>query len=144
MDHWKQSLNMPKLKLYQDIKESFQTSEYVKHVRNIRNRSLFARLVFGCLDIEIEIGRWHGVSHEHRICKLCKHDVEDELHFLFDCISLRPSRLLHSIYFPFLNNCNISSIDKYKILFTECDPKPVSIFIRCLYDTRKSLLYVHK
>ena len=51
-----------------------------------------SRLRAGCLDLEIETGRWRGVQRENRICKLCSDGIETEIHFLFHCCSLEHIR----------------------------------------------------
>ena len=78
--------------LYKSIKTEFYTELYVFKVRNKRNRSLLSRLRAGCLDLEIETGRWRGIQREDRICKLCNNGIENEIHFLFHCCRLEHIR----------------------------------------------------
>ena len=40
----------------------------------------------GILLLFIKTGRWSNIVYEQRICKLCDfNQVENEMHFLFDC-----------------------------------------------------------
>ena len=51
-----------------------------------RYRSALAKLRFGILPLEIEVGRFHDIPEYCRLCKLCDMQcVENERHFLFDC-----------------------------------------------------------
>ena len=66
--------------------------------------------------LQIEKGRYSNVPVEQRICKMCKQDVEDEIHFLLESPSLAESRreTLNKIESQFpnlkmLNNKNIFS-----------------------------------
>ena len=138
---WKLSLNdISKLRLYRMINATFILPDYVTQVRNRRDRSILSKLRFGCLDLEVETGRWRNIERCNRICKICQSgSVEDELHFLFHCISLSTIR---NKYLPILVNCNMDVCEKFVLLLTKCIPKLVSIYIRELYDYRKDLLYL--
>ena len=47
--------------MYKSIQPDFYTEPYV---HNKGNRSLLAKLRTGCLDLEIEVGRWNGIKKE--------------------------------------------------------------------------------
>ena len=40
----------------------------------------------GTYPLEIELGRYRGLSAENRTCKLCKSEAETEEHFLLKCV----------------------------------------------------------
>jgi hypothetical protein len=42
--------------------------------------------------LEIAKGRYMNIPAEQRICRLCKLDVENEIHFLLECPSLANTR----------------------------------------------------
>jgi len=49
-------------------------------------RSLLTQLRSGTLLLEIEIGRYYGITREQRICQQCNLNViENEQHLLCDC-----------------------------------------------------------
>ena len=56
-------------------------------------RKLIGELRCGCTQLEVEMGRWRGVTMEDRICLLCKKDMGDERHFLTSCEALKDERV---------------------------------------------------
>ncbi len=141
---WKLSLNdISKLRLYKMINVTFMLPDYVTQVRNRRDRSILSKLRFGCLDLEVETGRWRNIERCNRICKVCQSgSIEDELHFVFNCISFNTIRNKYCKDLPILVNVNMDVCEKFVFLLTKCTPKLVSIYIRELYDYRKDLLYL--
>ena len=52
-----------------------------------------SKLFCGILPLEVETGRYQGVKRENRLCRVCEREiVEDEIHFLFSCRTLRDVR----------------------------------------------------
>ena len=43
-------------------------------------------------NLEIEKGRHQNIPLNERICKLCKLEIEDEIHFLLQCLILNSFR----------------------------------------------------
>ena len=79
---WKKNIDdNHKMTLYNHVQFDYCVDNYVLYINNKRNRSLLTRLRAGCLDIEIEVGRWRGVPHNQRICRICNDDIETEMHF---------------------------------------------------------------
>ena len=58
------------------IKCELSTEPYVYIIYNERIRSLLSILRAGCLDLEIEIGRWRDMKKDDRICKLCSDGIK--------------------------------------------------------------------
>ena len=87
-ESWKTSvIDMPKLRMYKTFKSEFKTEAYVKtNVLNKRQRSVIAKMRNGTYPLEIELGRYRGLSAENRTCKLCKSEAETEEHFLLKCV----------------------------------------------------------
>ena len=132
-----------KLRLHRLINGTYTLPEYVMQVRNRRDRSILAKLRFGCLDLDIETGRWRNIERDNRICKICQSgSIEDELHFVFQCTSLNAIRVQFAIDLPILENTNMDERDKFVFLLTKCNPKLVSVYIRELYDHRRNILYI--
>ena len=51
-----------------------------------RRRRMMAKLRGGTAELGIEIGRWHGLRREDRVCKECgSGEVEDTEHFVMRC-----------------------------------------------------------
>ena len=51
-----------------------------------RHRRRMAKLRGGTAELGIEIGRWHGLRREDRVCKECGNgEVEDTDHFVMRC-----------------------------------------------------------
>ena len=56
-------------------------------------RRSFAQLRSGTLPIEIETGRYRGITREQRFCPICNTgEVENELHFILKCPVLHDIR----------------------------------------------------
>ena len=78
--------------------EEVQTARYLsvdhnKCIQQIGNkRSLLCQLRIGILPLEIETGRYTRKKVEDIICKLCKLDIEDEIHFVCVCPKLQAIR----------------------------------------------------
>ena len=127
-----------KTSLYESIKCEFSTEPYVYRIYNKRNRSLLARLRAGCLDLEIEPGRWRGIHKDERICKLCGEGIENESHFLFHCCKLDHVRELYGDIF---STDIIDDNARFKYLCSEDIVLKTSKLVRHLYDERKHILY---
>lgn len=132
--------NNLKLELYKYIKHDFVVESYITIINNVRNRSLLTRLRSGCLDLEIEIGRWRGKPKEDRICQLCSITVENEIHFIFDCIKLKHIRQKYK-YVEITNNPDMTDKDKFRIIFLKHNIRITEKLVRSLYDERKCILY---
>ena len=74
-----------KLRFYKTFKLSFCREPYLDSISNFTLRKIITK--FRCSDhcLEIEKGRHIKLKLEERICKLCKSDIETELHFIQDC-----------------------------------------------------------
>ena len=80
---WKQSLcNSKKLESYNVFKDSFTASIYRDDTRKNPNRKT---LRISNHKLNIETDRYDKISKCDRICPVCGLNIEDEIHFLFDC-----------------------------------------------------------
>ena len=58
-----------------------------------RRRRMMAKLRGGTAEFGMEIGRWHGLGREDRVCKECGNgDMEDTEHFVMRCKALNRER----------------------------------------------------
>ena len=84
--HWKHSLcNSQKLEFYNVFKDSYTPSIYLDVTRKNPNRKTLVKLRISNHKLNIETGRYDKISRCDRICPVCSLDIEDEIHFLFDC-----------------------------------------------------------
>ena len=86
---WRQrALKKPKLRTYTKYKLLLKEEEYLKNEDEI-GRRMMARIRSGTNKLRIETGRYEKPkqAEEYRICKICKKDIENEEHFLHDCIA---------------------------------------------------------
>ena len=72
--------------MYSLFKNEIKTEEYILSNIPKYKRSLLCQLRISILPLEIETGRYTRKEVEDRICKLCKLDIEDEIHFV--CVVL--------------------------------------------------------
>ena len=84
--HWKHSLyNSQKLEFYNVFKDSYTPSIYLDVTRKNANRKTLVKLRISNHKLNIETGRYDKISRCDRICPVCSLDIEDEIHFLYDC-----------------------------------------------------------
>ena len=85
--HWKHFLcNSQKLEFYNVFKDSYTPSIYLDVTRKNPNRNTLVKLRISNHKLNIETGRLNDkISRCDRICPVCSLDIEEEIHFLFDC-----------------------------------------------------------
>ena len=75
-----------KLRTYLQIKHCFGSEPYVTCRLSRNQRSLVAQFRTGILPLAIEVGRFHNILEENRLCEFCDlHEIENESHFLLYC-----------------------------------------------------------
>ena len=60
-----------KLKLLSSLKINFGKESYLSNIYNIKLRKVVTQLRLSCHRLPVEIGRYQGVEHDNRLCKLC-------------------------------------------------------------------------
>ena len=86
-----------KLRTFRKFKLTHDYKNYLTNVRNINHRVAITKLRLSNHKLAIETGRYVKLYQppDQRICPLCKTGLEDEEHFLMNCIAYRdPSREL--------------------------------------------------
>ena len=78
-----------KLSNYVQISDVTSAAAQVKCNLDKGKRALISQIRCGILPLQIQLGRYQGLPRHERICKLCNNDVEDEIHFLFNCSKLQ-------------------------------------------------------
>ena len=100
--HQEWQFNLPsksKLRTFGFFKEQIEQEDHVKTYLKSK-RSIFCQLRIGILPLEIELGRYVRTNVSEGICKLCKQDIEDKIHFVcvcpeLDCVRLKYSNVLN-------------------------------------------------
>ena len=93
----------PKLKVYRGIKCKYNAPEsFVYNVNNRKSRSLITLLRAGCLPIKVELGRWQNIPGANRSGKIGNGgEVEDDIHFIFSCVTLNNIRFNYAVELQF-------------------------------------------
>ena len=71
--------------LYKVYKLHYEYMTYLKCLYIRKFRHTLSKFKSGCHNLEIEIGRHHGLPSHDRLCRLCKDEVENEIHFMLQC-----------------------------------------------------------
>lgn len=76
--------NSSRGKFYSIFKNEFCLESYLIKL-NQNNRLYISKLRCCNIKFPIETGRWTGIPVEDRICRLCRTNLGDEFHYLFNC-----------------------------------------------------------
>ena len=79
--------------LYNDLNPCFDVKPHITANLNKFKRSLISQIRIGSLSLQVELGRYHNLPRNERICTLCNEGIEDEIHFLFMCDKLSQYRI---------------------------------------------------
>ena len=75
-----------KLTYFSNLNGNMEASPHLGCFLSKAKRSLISQIPLGCLPLEVETARFTNTVRHERICKICNsNQVEDELHFLFNC-----------------------------------------------------------
>ena len=87
-------INKNKLRTFRKFKLTHDYENYLTNVRNINHRVAITKLRLSNHKLAIETGRYVKPYQppDQRICPLCKTGLEDEEHFLMNCIAYRDPR----------------------------------------------------
>ena len=77
-----------KYRCYSRFKTVFEFEPYFDYVNNFHVRKTIAKFRRSGLKLKVERGRYQNLETDERICDICKTDVETEMHFLANCISV--------------------------------------------------------
>ena len=84
--HLKHSLyNSQKLEFYNVFIDSYTPSIYLDVTRKNGNRKTLVKLRISNHKLNIETDRYDKISRCNRMCPVFSLNIEDEIHFLFDC-----------------------------------------------------------
>ena len=127
-----------KLRTYFTFKEHFIREKYT-----FLNDFKVRQIRISAHPLMIEIGRYKNLETEEGLCKLCiTQKIEDEYHFLIDCLIYNNSRKFcyQKISELCSNFNNMSDKSKFYYLFINEDLSMINIFGKCIiecFETRK-------
>ena len=84
--------NSTKLEFFQGVYKMGERPAYVDKLINITDRSMLCKIRTSSHQLMIERGRHLNISKKDRLCPICKSNIEDEYHFLFNCSSYQTQR----------------------------------------------------
>ena len=122
MEHCAQWLNnvnnKPKLHIYAQFKNQYNTAKYCNLNLKRSQRSLIAKLCLGILPIRVETGRYNNTIRKERICLICNNgNIEDEYHVMFYCEIYKASRSTLLTYASQIEKDFITFNDTQKLEF---------------------------
>ena len=85
-DEWRKEMHeKPKLSMMKQITEC-EVRSSCAFLKSKAERRMMLKLRGGTAAFQIEMGRWHGLKREERVCKECDSgEVEDVRHWLLQC-----------------------------------------------------------
>ena len=91
INSWKAQTQHPgcergKLRTFKKIKTNFGPEKYIFEINNIKHRQAFTKLRNSAHKLPVEVGRYHNIPYEERICNHChSNEVGNEQHYLMYC-----------------------------------------------------------
>ena len=106
-------------------------------------RSLVAQLRLGILPLAIETGRYTNTPINERLCFWCKNKVENEFHFVYECILYENLRIeLFSYMFQKIPGFLILSEEEKFLCIMKSDDRLLHIFVEKAWNIRKTKIYM--
>ena len=89
ISYWHQTLQRSKkLNFYYTIKKTYDPSAYLDLTRKIASRKALVKLRISSHKLLIETGKYDNIPRNERVRNVCNcKTIEDEIHFLLDCLS---------------------------------------------------------
>ena len=114
-------------------------------INSRKDRQIISKFRTSCHGLEIERGRYTGIKAENRKCQICNNAIEDELHFLLKCNTLKEIRspYLSKLISIFKNFSKLSDDMKFIWIMSSEDPVVISILgkmLNSLFEKRRELL----
>ena len=141
---WRENVNnKPKLRTYEKIKNDFKTEKYILLNLTRSERSYLAQLRFGNLPLRIETGRYYNENVDEKLCVLFNSgQVEDEIHFIFDCCIYNDLRLklFESVS---IDQAILLDMPKHEQLmyFFENNARQLAKYVSSSFARRRNIIY---
>lgn len=129
-----------KLRTYRLFKNNIGLEKYLL-LNNCKTLNELTKFRISAHELEIEKGRHKGIPPDKRFCKLCNNDiVEDEIHFLLQCPSLKTERssFISDLSSKFTNFKTLNDQSKFVWLMSNEDPFVNNIMIKLIDSLIKS------
>ena len=112
-----------KLLYYRYIEGPYQIANYLKVIKNSNFRQALTKLRIGAHRLEIETGRYTKTERHQRICKLCKTEIEDEVHFLISCKinDTKRTKLFNKMKHVYDGFSDMTNLEKYYFIINGPD-----------------------
>ena len=123
--------------------ENYTLPAYLINERRVDVRILISKLRLSDHCLAVEQGRISGVPREQRTCPVCMKSVEDEFHFLFDCVKFAKERELRDDKikeaYPLFES--FSQLTKFIKMFQDFNVcSSLGTFLKSAFDKRKALI----
>ena len=133
-----------KLRTYRLFKNNFNIEDYLNW-GSYSQRRLITKFRISSHKLEIERGRYLNIPPNNRFCKLCKDQVEDEIHFLLECNKLETARkeIINTIENRYKNLSSLSNASKFIWIMSAEDNflyNQLYLLLDKLFTLRDSLL----
>ena len=139
--------NKPKLRTFVKFKEFSRTPSYLTKPLSFIQRKFLAKIRLDCLEIRIETGRYARprLPEEARTCLVCPNqnqEVENEVHFLFNCQTYQAERLAWTQKLTVPDNfLTLPEAEKLDfVLNTHSNVKPTAQYIKNIFDKRSKIV----
>ena len=151
---WKEEVEQkPKLRLYKTFKDNFMPESYLQNNFPRYKRSLLAQFRTGVLPLRIENGRFHltkdpitklyrKLNIEERTCLICNSNaIEDEVHFLCNCIAYREPRevLYVNVKSEIQHFDTLPDVQKFTVILLHFE-KPLICYLHNSWNTRQNII----
>ena len=132
----------PILRTYCKIKQEFGMETYLELIKNHKYRTAMAQLRTSSHALAIEYGRYTRpkTKLEDRCCLFCTHALEDEKHFLVECIVNKTERdiLFSKVERLFQNFSSLDGDEKFIFLLNSDDQQVLTWVGKFIYDSFKT------
>ena len=115
---------------------------YALKIKNRQQRSILAKFRAGVLPLQNEIGRWHNTPLESRLCKLCKQEIENEIHFVLDCPKYKDTRktFVNKLVEKGVQWEILSIYEKLEFCMNKSNVTIFSNYLRQIFEIRKTCI----
>ena len=132
----------PILRTYCKIKQEFGMETYLELIKNHKYRTAMAQLRTSSHSLAIEYGRYTRpkTKLEDRCCLFCTHALEDQKHFLVECIVNKTERdiLFSKVERLFQNFSSLDGDEKFIFLLNSDDQQVLTWIGKFIYDSFKT------